>query len=278
MKKLVSLLILSISIFAFSACGEKKDATSSTPETEASNGKEMTFSEYFAKSKKEAQLWYRVRANDDGSSKDTEISSVYVFDNNKVTKYDEVEMSLGDVSKMDDSEIIKEIKKQQNEYDQNIIDDEIKRVEETIHERENSTAGTDQIALFTQQLNYLRDSKVYIPKPSKFNYSVQTDNSGNNTASEQISFSFKKQELAHLRIDESAEKDTVVKTQLVDDDEEITFSGPSVLRGTTIYDAKYITVNTDNDHFLLCRDNKMPPLVFDEPDTKNRNVKVDPKD
>lgn len=276
MKKLVGLLILSLSLFGLSACGEKKDAVSSTSETEASNGQEMTFSEYFAKSKKEAQIWYRVRANDDGISKDTEISSAYVFDNNKVTKYEDFEMSLGDVSKMSDSEITKEIKKQQNAYDQNIIDDNIKSVEETITDRENSSAGTDQIALFEEQLNYLKDSKVYTPKPAKYKFAIHTDSTGNNTATEKIHFGFKKQELAHLRIDESVGGDTVEKTQLVDQEEEISFSGPSVLRGTTIYDATYITVNVDDDYFVLCRDDKMTPLVFDETDAKN--VEVDPAD
>lgn len=275
MKKLVGLLIISLSLFGLSACGEKKDAVSSTSETEASNGQEMTFSEYFAKSKKEAQIWYRVRANDDGISKDTEISSAYVFDNNKVTKYEDFEMSLGDVSKMSDSEITKEIKKQQNAYDQNIIDDNIKSVEETITDRENSSAGTDQIALFEEQLNYLKDSKVYTPKPAKYKFAIHTDSTGNNTATEKIHFGFKKQELAHLRIDESVGGDTVEKTQLVDQEEEISFSGPSVLRGTTIYDAKYITVNADDDYFLICRDDKMPPLIFDDPGAKN--VAVDPK-
>lgn len=53
MKKKIGLLILSVSLISLlTACGEKKDVASSTPESEASNGKEMTFSEYFAKSKK----------------------------------------------------------------------------------------------------------------------------------------------------------------------------------------------------------------------------------
>lgn len=276
MKKKIGLLILSVALISLlTACSEKKDATSSTPESESTNGKEMTFSQYFAKSKKEAQIWYRVRANDDGISKDTEISSAYVFDNNKVTKYAYIEMSLGDASKMSDKEILKEIKKQQNAYDQNIIDENIKRVEETIHDRENSTSGADQIALFDEQLKYLRDSKVYTPEPSKFKFSIQTDGTGNNAASEKISFDYKKQELAYLRMDEADGTDTVEKTQLVDQGDEIAFSGPSVLRGTTIYDAKYITVNVDEDYFMLCRDDKIPPLVFDEPDAKN--VAVDPK-
>lgn len=184
-------------------------------------------------------------------------------------------MSLGDVSKMSDSEIIKEIKKQQNTYDQNIIDENIKRVEETIHDRENSTAAADQIALFNEQLKYLKDTSVYTPKPSSYKFSIQTDSTGNNAASETVSFGFKKQELAYLRMDEAAEKDSVVKTQLVDQEDELNFSGPSVLRGTTVYDATYITVNVDDDYFVLCRDDKMTPLVFDEPDAKN--VEVDPK-
>lgn len=276
MKKKIGLLILTVALISLlTACGEKKDAASSTSESESASVKEMTFSEYFAKSKKEAQIWYRVRANDDGISKDTEISSAYVFDNNKVTKYADIEMSLGDASKMSDKEILKEIKKQQNAYDQNIIDENIKRVEETIHDRENSTSGADQIALFDEQLKYLRDSKVYTPEPSKFKFSIQTDGAGNNAASEKISFDYKKQELAYLRIDEADGTDTVEKTQLVDQGDEIAFSGPSVLRGTTIYDAKYITVNVDDDYFMLCRDDKIPPLVFDEPDAKN--VAVDPK-
>lgn len=276
MKKKIGLLILSVALISLlTACSEKKDATSSTPESESTNGKEMTFSQYFARSKKEAQIWYRVRANDDGISKDTEISSAYVFDNNKVTKYAYIEMSLGDASKMSDKEILKEIKKQQNAYDQNIIDENIKRVEETIHDRENSTSGADQIALFDEQLKYLRDSKVYTPEPSKFKFSIQTDGTDNNAASEKISFDYKKQELAYLRMDEADGTDTVEKTQLVDQGDEIAFSGPSVLRGTTIYDAKYITVNVDEDYFMLCRDDKIPPLVFDEPDAKN--VAVDPK-
>lgn len=276
MKKKIGLLILSVALISLlTACSEKKDATSSTPESEASNGKEMTFSEYFAKSKSKTQIWYRVRSNDDGIGKDTEISSAYVFENNKVTKYDDFDITLGDVSKMNDSEITKEIKKQTNEYDQNIIDENIKRVEETINDRENSSAGTDQLALFNEQLKYLKDTNVYTPKPSSYTFSIKTDSTGNNAASEKISFDYKKQELARLRIDESTGKDTVEKTQLVDQRDEIAFSGPSVLRGTTIYDATYITVNVDDDNFVLCRDDKMPPLIFDEPDAKN--VAVDPK-
>lgn len=275
MKKLVSLLILSLSLFSLSACGEKKDAASSTSELESASVKEMTFSQYFAKTKKEAQIWYRVRSDEDGIGKDTEIKSAYVFDNGKVTKYTDIEISLGDASKMSDREIFKELKKQQTEYDQNIIDGEIKRVEETIHDRENSSAGTDQIALFNEQLRYLKDTSVYTPEPSKYKFSIQTDSTGNNAASEKISFDYKKQELARLRMDEAAGKDTVEKTRLVDQEDEIAFSSPSVLRGTTVYDAKYITVNVDDDYFMLCHDDKMPPLIFDEPDAKN--VEVDPE-
>ena len=76
-------------------------------------------------------------------------------------------------------------------------------------------------------------------------------------------------------MDEAAGKDTVEKTRLVDQKDEIAFSSPSVLRGTTVYDAKYITVNVDDDYFMLCHDDKMPPLIFDEPDAKN--VEVDPE-
>lgn len=275
MKKLVGLLVLSVALVSFVGCGENKDAVSSTSESKSANVKEMTFSEYISKSKSKAQIWYRVRANNDGIGKDTEIGSAYVFKNDKVTKYADIEMSLGDVSKMSDKEILKEIKKQQSEYDQNIIDDNIKSVQETITDRENSTAGADQLALFNEQLKYLKDTIVYTPKPSKYQFSIYTDNTGNNAASEKISFEFKRQELARLRIDESAGKDTVEKTHLVDDQEEITFSGPSVLRGTTINDAKYITVNVDDDYFLLCRDDQIPPLVFDKPDAKK--VAVDPK-
>lgn len=277
MKKLVSLLILSVSLFTLSACGEKNEP-SSTPESEASSGKEMTFSEYFDQSKNKTQIWYRVRADEDGIGKDTGINIAYVFNNNKVTKYDEFEMTLGDVARMDDSKIIKEMKEQTTEHEESKLEENIGNAEETIRNRESNPAEKENIDLFTEQLNSLKDSDIYLPKPSKYKFSIYTDTTGNNTVSEKISFTFRRQELAYLRIDESAEKDTVVETQLVDDDEEITFSGPSVLRGTTIYDAKYITVNTDNDCFLLCRDNKMPPLVFDEPDTKDKNVKVDPKD
>lgn len=275
MKKLVSLLILSLSLFSLSACGEKKDAASSTSEFESASSIEMTFSEYISKSKSKAQIWYRVRSDGDGIGKGTEIKSAYVFDNNKVAKYDDFEITLGDVSKMNDSEITKEIKKQQNDYDQNIIDENLQRVEETITDRENSTSGADQIALFNEQLKYLKDTSVYTPKPSSYKFSIQTDSTGNNAASETVSFEFKKQELAYLRMDEAAEKDSVVKTQLVDQEDELNFSGPSVLRGTTVYDATYITVNVDDDYFVLCRDDKMTPLVFDEPDAKN--VEVDPK-
>lgn len=191
MKKKIGLLVLSVALISLTACGEKKDAASSTSESESASSKEMTFSEYFAKSKNKTQIWYRVRADNDGIGKDTEISSAYVFENGKVTKYADIEMSLGDVSKMNDSEITKEIKKQQNTYDQNIIDQNIKRVEETIHDRENSTATADQIALFNEQLKYLRDNKVYTPEPSKYNFSIQTDSTGNNTAIEKIHFGFK---------------------------------------------------------------------------------------
>lgn len=275
MKKLVGLVVLSVALVSLVACGEKKDAASATSESESASSKEMTFSEYISKSKSKAQIWYRVRSNGDDFGKDTEIKSAYVFDNGKVTKYADIKMSLGDASKMSDKEILKEIKKQQTEYDQNIIDENIKRVEETIHDRENSTTGTDQIALFEEQLNYLKDSKVYTPKPAKYKFAIHTDNTGNNIASETVSFGLKKQELAYLRMDEAAGKDSVVKTQLVDQEDELNFSGPSALRGTTVYDATYITVNVDDDYFVLCRDDKMTPLVFDEPDAKN--VEVDPK-
>lgn len=276
MKKLVGLLILSVSLISLlTACGEKKDAASSTSESESASSKEMTFSEYISKSKSKAQVWYRVRSDDDGIGKDTEIRGAYVFDDGKVTKYTDVEMSLGDASKMTDKEILKEIKRQTEEYEKNKLDENIDSVEETIASREKGSAGTDQLALFNEQLKYLKDTNVYTPKPSSYKFSIQTDSTGNNVASEKISFDYKKQELARLRIDESA-GDTVEKTRLVDQTDEITFSGPSVLRGTTVYDATYITVNVDDDYFVLCRDDKMTPLVFDEPDAKN--VEVDPAD
>lgn len=276
MKKLVGLLILSVSLISLlTACGEKKDAASSTSESESASSKEMTFSEYISKSKSKAQVWYRVRSDDDGIGKDTEIRGAYVFDDGKVTKYADVEMSLGDASKMTDKEILKEIKRQTEEYEKNKLDENIDSVEETIASREKGSAGTDQLALFNEQLKYLKDTNVYTPKPSSYKFSIQTDSTGNNVASEKISFDYKKQELARLRIDESA-GDTVEKTRLVDQTDEITFSGPSVLRGSTVYDATYITVNVDDDYFVLCRDDKMTPLVFDEPDAKN--VEVDPAD
>ena len=73
-----------------------------------------TFADYMNDKGKETKLWY-VTKNDFG--KDTAIESVLVFDkDNKISRYKNTKLTIGEVSKMTDEEIVEKVKQDEFDY------------------------------------------------------------------------------------------------------------------------------------------------------------------
>ena len=246
MKKIVKVICLALSVVTIlSACStiQKQSETAQKTEKSATNEfkKPVGIYEHFKTAKNE--LWYRVSEVD----KNKEISDIWLVNKGKVKIYSVPDsLKLGDISKMSDKEIIKQLSKW---YEQ-VKQDWITYLKEATYPEEKAS------------LEHLQRSVGKDVTSQDLKVNIKTDASGNETISE---------EFEYVRSDywNALPRDT-----------------PLDLRGyhrfnsvgkATIFDSQYITFYTYDSNsgksstHLITR--TTGHIVMDSPNTKG--VKVD---
>ncbi|EEV39358.1 hypothetical protein ECBG_01627 [Enterococcus casseliflavus EC20] len=136
---------------------------------------------------KETKLRY-VTKNDFG--KDTAIESVLVFDkDNKISRYKNTKLTIGEVSKMTDEEILEKVKQDEFDY-QSVriqgIREDIAMAEELLEKIDSSIVKSGKEFLSKMKSdNNLNPIDI---EPSDFYFNIITDSSGNQTEKENFSF------------------------------------------------------------------------------------------
>lgn len=159
------------------------------------------------------RIWFRVSdSNEDGEiSKDDSIGNIYIIKNGKADTFHIADLTLADIRDMGDKEIISLAKSSDEEFfnqDKNKITDgtktAIKTSESEIQKYETYTADaqdeaqfgiqmereniakSNQILAQIEEVNYKEAQKFY--SNYTLNAVVETDSSGNNVSSEEITF------------------------------------------------------------------------------------------
>ncbi|NQJ72250.1 hypothetical protein HO539_02695 [Streptococcus suis] len=231
------------------------------------------------------RIWFQVKdTNDDGEiSKDDGIQNIYVIKNSKVDTYHIYDLNLAYIKDKKDSEIIKLAK----EYDEKYFDEQKKviidganhhiensktsiedykslevedeaqkeMIELDIEDEESNIQENNQVIEAVKKLNYEDALKLYSTYPLEAK--VETDSSGNNVASEEITF------LSYELIQEDYVGPYTIASN------EITSDLDSPIFGE-IYDKFYTGYSFSGDSFLITSSlDKNVTLGFDTLDTKN---------
>lgn len=172
MKKIVKSICLALTVVTIlSACStaqKQSETTQKTEKTEVSEFKKpVGIYEHFKTAKNE--LWYRVSEVD----KNKEISDIWLVNKGKVKIYSVPDsLKLGDISKMSDKEIIKQLPKW---YEQ-VKQDWITYLKEATYPEEKAS------------LEHLQRSVGKDVTSQDLKVNIKTDTSGNETISEEFSY------------------------------------------------------------------------------------------
>ncbi|MBY4984877.1 hypothetical protein ACTGVN_02215 [Streptococcus suis] len=238
------------------------------------------------------RIWFQVEdTNDDGEiSKDDRIQKIYVIKNSKVDTYHiydlnlEYDLNLAYIKDKKDSEIIKfakeydekyfeeqkkekidnanasiEANKGEIEYQKSLKDSEFESeryaAEQEIQRLENDIQEENQVLEAAKELNYEDALKLYSTYPLEAK--VETDSSGNNVASEEITF------LSYELIQENYVGPYTIASNEITSDLDAPIFGE-------IYDKTYKGFRYINDEFLITSSlDKTVNLGLDTLDTKN---------
>lgn len=231
------------------------------------------------------RIWFQVKdTNDDGEiSKDDGIQNIYVIKNSKVDTYHIYDLNLAYIKDKKDSEIIKLAKEYDEKYfdeqkkviidDANFyienskvsikdyksleVEDEAQKemIELDIEDEESNIQENNQVIEAVKKLNYEDALKLYSTYPLEAK--VETDSSGNNVASEEITF------LSYELIQEDYVGPYTIASNEITSDLDAPIFGE-------IYDKTYKGFRYINDDFLITSSlDKTVNLGLDTLDTKN---------
>ncbi|MFQ6174025.1 hypothetical protein [Streptococcus anginosus] len=243
MKKIVKSICLALTVVTIlSACStaqKQSETTQKTEKTEVSEFKKpVGIYEHFKTAKNE--LWYRVSEVD----KNKEISDIWLVNKGKVKIYSVPDsLKLGDISKMSDKEIIKQLPKW---YEQ-VKQDWITYLKEATYPEEKAS------------LEHLQRSVGKDVTSQDLKVNIKTDTSGNETISEEFSY------LVFEGRNASPQRPLYDYTSF------------NSVGKATIFDSQYTTFYTYDSNrgtlgeYLITRTTN--PIVMDSPNTKG--VKVD---
>ncbi|HEM5489787.1 TPA: hypothetical protein U1617_000303 [Streptococcus suis] len=231
------------------------------------------------------RIWFQVKdTNDDGEiSKDDGIKNIYVIKNSKVDTYHIYDLNLAYIKDKKDSEIINLAKEYDEKYfdeqkkviidDANFyiesskasienyksleVEDEAQKemIELDIEDEERYIQENNQVIEAVKELNYEDALKLYSTYPLEAK--VETDSSGNNVASEEITF------LSYELIQEDDVSPYTIASNEITSDLDAPIFGE-------IYDKFYTGYSFSGDSFLITSSlDKNVTLGFDTLDTKN---------
>lgn len=280
MKKLVITAIIFCGV-ALSGCNGG-NADKSLPATDGERNtaipEETPISE--ALNKNEPQIWYKV---DEETSKDSK-ASVYVFKNNTLRVYslgNRGNLTMGDLSKMTDDEIIKAVQKVEILQLQDDIDSELtgyelqlSSVEQSKSEGYNPIADPSKLEAVISAFKELSASDFKIPAV-KYSLNIESDSTGNNTETEELIFTANKVSLPIYTNGDDVGNNFNVTAKVVQEKDETKLVFESGYSKFQIYDTWYSGLKMKSGDYFVTRDpNRDGSLSFvlDQPDTKGVTV------
>lgn len=166
----IVVLIVAVVVFVTAQHGHK---SSTDPTSTASENKTLRFSDIALSSK--PTIWYQgynSTTDDITLTRKTDIRTIYVLQNGKVTTYGNVDTTIDKINKMSDKSIIAFAKKQNKKSFNNQIKAQLSNFEGTLYTR-GMTA--EQISTGTQNV---KSAKYSTPKPRAI--SITAYNNGQN--------------------------------------------------------------------------------------------------
>ncbi|AGE29390.1 hypothetical protein BOI99_RS07455 [Enterococcus faecium] len=256
-----------------------------------------TFADYMNDKDKETKLWY-VTKNDFG--KDTAIESVLVFDkDNKISRYKNTKLTIGEVSKMTDEEILEKVKQDEFDYQSARIQgvrEDIAMAEELLEKSDSSIVKSGKEFLSKMKSdNNLNPIDI---EPSDFYFNIITDSSGNQTEKEEFSFIIHEVSytdssytgLYNVEGDLYAIGDNYVNDETINEaisnkeyqmrtvQNEVTYeiTAPTVVRAPQVYESTYNYFPIEPLGWAIAfRTKDLVSLQFDQPDTDIENITID---
>lgn len=238
-------------------------------------------------------------SDDHEVGKDTSIDFVLAFDKDEMVAYtinSGNELKLGDFAKMSDKEIATYLKetdeKQQKEMlalVQSSLDDYKDLTNRFFDDNDKypelAKADTTRIATenyISKIQSSINEYKVKTLPSSKISVSIKTDGSGNQTESETISFdtsAYRADEIVPGRIISDSEIDDLIGKEAYEiaptgSPHSESFTSVTTDRWVEIYDANFNVLPT-NSGFIAFRSKKQVELALDQPDTADKDIKID---
>lgn len=304
MNRKIVLISLLLSGCILTACTHTKSQSNQEEkqiEQVSSKSKSTEFAEYLSKNE---TIIYDLE-NSKSTSKETRIQFLLVAKNNTITAFDlrgsknSEHLTLGDVSKLSDKEVIekaKELHKQNiKTYYDNLVNYYKEDLELTQKELDEYKAKLDKypegsvgiangsaeeheqrIERHKKTIQALENSNelAELSKPSSGSYSIKlkTDGSGNQTAYEFLKYTGTIFDKQNKEIDISNPLKNYFPTT-----EDNGFS-LSLFYAMDIYDSTFnIGVNKDHENAIAIRTNKNTLYTLDNPKTNLKNITVDKK-
>lgn len=286
MKKKLSLIIV-IAFTLLVGCTQNTNEETSKNKDTSTTKEQFTLSEYL-KSNENSQIWFYVSENIEDFGKDTSVGEIYVFKDGKVATYDgDLYSNLGELAQLDDKEILSSIADKQVDYDNTSVEGRIEYITEHLQvtQKKLDSASEDLIDFYQAELDYTNkvEDSLATFKATKRNFSpytltVSTDNSGNQTEIESLSFS---KEILNIptSIGDGLYTENILK--MIDNEtylwniktEEQSYdleaSDISLGANFPVYDSTYRVIRVAKNKFLCTRvSDSSIELIADEPGTK----------
>ncbi|MCB5953957.1 hypothetical protein [Enterococcus sp. CWB-B31] len=280
MKKLVMTAIFFCGL-ALTGCKNEsadKELSASGAERSTAIPEETTISE--ALNKKGRQIWYKV---DEETSKDSK-ASVYVFKNNTLRVYSlgaRGNLTIGDLSKMTDDEIIKTVQEMEILQLQDDINSKLSSYELSLSSIKqskskgyNPTGDTTKIEAVISALKEISASDFEIPAV-KYSLNIESDSTGNNTETEEFIFTKNKVSLPIYTNGDDVGNNFNVTARVVQEKDETKLVFESGYSKFQIYDTWYSGLKMKSGDYFVTRDQNKDgsiSFVLDQPGTKGVTV------
>jgi len=200
-KKIIASVLMACLMLSLCACGQKELTPSEARDAFKESMGEITLSQALSDGR---TLWYYTEPDDVAKDKTFEL---FIFENGKVTYYDETDVTFGDLDGLSDDDIIKLVDESAGKDNPTleVIEKEIKRLEYEIEDIGNilESVGEDErdpqiiemreavegmngaIATLT---SLKKDAQSQSPQPMDYQLKINTDGSGNNTQEQVITY------------------------------------------------------------------------------------------
>lgn len=246
--------------FSLTACGGKDSGTANTNGGKTESGNEPIS---LSQAVNQKQIWFESNGT---PGKDESISKILLFNGDgTVTTYGVVNKTFADIKDMSYDDIESKLE----EWDKEYFEFQINALRNDAKQYAEDATGEPTIDKnYNVVMDALDSAKYEVPVAKEFKLHIETDDSGNNTKQESISFERPTLPYATHNGDifvmaDSGDLNIEWKYS------ETTYDFEIVMGRTTVYDKEYASLSEDL-HYIV--DDEHPSITFDTPDTEGIEV------